>query len=73
MAYNITITHIPSKQRWHVKQYKMLNDNEKEGVQRCFNKLDPTALSTDIFLLAGQHDQVQNNIFMFKSAGEVFL
>ena len=37
-----------------------------EGVPRCYFKLDYVALPTDIFLLIGQHDQVQNNPSMFR-------
>jgi len=40
---------------------------QREGVPRIVFKLDPTSLSSDIFLSAGQLDQVHHNIFVFKS------
>jgi len=39
------------------------------GVPRCFYELDHVVLPTFIFILTGHKDQVQNNIFVFRSAG----
>jgi len=44
-----------------------MSDDEREGVPRCCFELDHVSLPTDIFLLAGHHDQVQNNLLVFRS------
>lgn len=41
--------------------------------QDVFSSFDPAALPTDIFLLTGQHDQVHNNFFVFRSAEQFFI
>jgi len=45
---------------------------KKKGVPRCCYKLDSATLPPDIFILAKQLDQVQNNIFVFKSQRSVY-
>jgi len=54
LPYTRATTHSQTftKKTIHVKQCKMLNDNESEGVPRCCYKLDPAYLSNDILLLA---------------------
>lgn len=71
LTYNRTTTHI----LWLLQsKHCMLNNKKcwmmmkKEGVWRCCYELDPATMSPDIFLLTKQLDQVQNNIFVFKSA-----